>query len=449
MHTLLSNRLNGIYVTLALGLFALSACQVKTASVAPALDPVLVPVFENTKPIAFRKIVLKVPRHKQIGAISAGGLCIEKTPFTLSGGRHQLDSDKFNDIFRDELQAANFKVVGDPDALFEDPEIASAEYFIAGLISNVEANVCYPLAGFGDFNTSSAAVYMEVEWQIYDTLHRKVISKLETQGSANIKQRVSGLDVAFDDAFALAVRNLLANNTFYQIVRTESTNVVSKKREMSKLESAKAQKDVSALIKKIISSSNDISSTLKLTEEGEIDIDQLTAAVAVVRSAIGHGSGFVISRGILLTNQHVVGDAEKIRLIFGDGVQINGRVLSSNNLRDVALVRFSNSLLRPVLPIRTTKAKVGENAYSIGAPLDEKYSGTLRKGIVSAYRELRGLNYIQSDVAINPGNSGGPLIDDRGAVIGVAVSGVMTHGVVQHGVNFFIPILDALEAAER
>lgn len=409
MHTLLSNKLSGIYVTLALGLFALSACQVKTASVAPALSPVLVPVFENTKPIAFRKIVLKLPRHKQIGSISAGGLCIERTPFTLSGGRYQLDSDKFNDIFRNELQAANFQVVGDPDALFEDPEIASAEYFIAGLISNVEANVCYPLSGFGDFNTSSAAVYMEVEWQIYDTLHRKVVSKVETQGSANIKQRVSGLDVAFDDAFALAVRNLLANNVFYQIVRTESTNVASKKREISIVENAKVQKNVNSLIRKITSSPNEFSNPLILTEEGEIDTDQLTAAVAVVRSAIGHGSGFVISRGVLLTNQHVIGDAAKTRLIFGDGVQIDGQVLSSNNLRDVALVRFSNSLLRPVLPIRASKAKIGESVYSIGAPLDEKYSGTLRKGIVSAYRESRGLNYIQSDAAINPGSSGGPL----------------------------------------
>ncbi|MYA59560.1 MAG: hypothetical protein F4X40_03230, partial [Chloroflexi bacterium] len=78
---------------------------------------------------------------------------------TLAGGRHQLDTDQFNDLFRTELENANYKVVGDPDALFEDPEINSAEYFIAGLISNIEANVCYPLAGFGNFRTSSAAVY--------------------------------------------------------------------------------------------------------------------------------------------------------------------------------------------------------------------------------------------------------------------------------------------------
>ena len=433
-----------LYLLLTLSVGILSACQVKTTQVAPTLDPVFVPAFESTKPIAFRKIVLKVPRHQPIGAVSVGVLCVARGEFTLSGGRHQLDTDKFNDIFRGELQAANFEVVGDPDALFDDPEIASAEYFVAGLVSSIEANVCYPLAGFGNFSNSSAAVYLEVEWQIYDTLQRRVVTKIETKGSANVKERLSGLDVAFEDAFSLAVRNLLADNSFYQLVQSTDLDVASRARHSSSAGVTPRDDTASSLVKKLTAAPN----VGALTSEGQVDIERLDTAVAVVRSAVGHGSGFVVSNGLLLTNEHVVGGARRVRLIFGDGAEIDAEVLAVNKIRDVALVHFASSFVRPLLPIRTSEAKIGENVYSFGAPLSEEYSGTLRKGIVSAHRELRGLNYIQSDVAINPGNSGGPLIDEDGKVIGIAVSGVMSHGVVQHGVNFFVPIVEALTALD-
>ena len=444
MRISLSTKRAPLYLVLTLSMSILSACQVKTTQVAPTLDPVLVPAFESTKPIAFRKIVLKIPRHQPIGVVSVGVLCVAQGEFTLSGGRHQLDTDKFNDIFREELQTANYEVVGDPDALFDDPEIASAEYFIAGLVSGIEANVCYPLAGFGNFNNSSAAVYLEVEWQIYDTLQRRVVTKMNTKGSANVKERLSGLDVAFEDAFALAVRNLLANNTFYQLVQSKDTDVASRARHSSSAGVTPKDDTASSLVKEL-TAAPDMGA---LTSEGQVDIGRLDTAVAVVRSAVGHGSGFVVSNGLLLTNEHVVGGARRVRLIFGDGAEIDAEVLAVNEIRDVALVNFADSFIRSSLPIRTSETKIGENVYSFGAPLSEEYSGTLRKGIVSAHRELRGLNYIQSDVAINPGNSGGPLIDENGKVIGIAVSGVMSHGVVQHGVNFFVPIVEALDALD-
>ncbi|MYA60047.1 MAG: trypsin-like peptidase domain-containing protein, partial [Chloroflexi bacterium] len=186
--------------------------------------------------------------------------------------------------------------------------------------------------------------------------------------------------------------------------------------------------------------------TSAITVDGEIDIDQLNSAVAVVRSAVGHGSGFVVSKGLVLTNEHVVGGATKVRLIFGDGAQIDAEVAAVDDVRDVALIRFADSFIRPALAIRTTAVKIGEDVYSFGAPLDEEFSGTLRKGIISAHREIRDLNYLQSDAAINPGNSGGPLIDQNGNVVGIAVSGIMIAGVAEQGINFFIPISEAVVA---
>ena len=396
----------------------LSACTVTmTNQVAPTLDPIRPPTFESTKPIAFRKIVLKIPRHQPVGEESIGPFCMPSGEMTLSGGRHHLDTDQFNEIFRDELKNANYTIVGDPDALFEDPEINSAEFFIAGLVSDIEANVCYPNADSGNFRHSSASVFIDVEWQIYDAFERKVVSKINSQGSSNIDSRFNGLDVAFENSFALAARNLLANKEFYELVRSGDSTVASGKNEdMSELQTP-SNFDIGTL--------KNSENSKVIIENEEIDTQNLKLGVAVVRSAVGHGSGFVIGDGMLITNKHVVGGASRVRLIFSDGAQIDADVSMINDTRDVALIRFAKSFKRPFLQIRATEIVMGEEVYSFGAPLDEKYSGTLRKGIVSAHRKIRNLDYIQSDAGVNPGNSGGPLVDQHGKVIGIAVSGVI------------------------
>lgn len=425
-------------LALVLCLAALQACKTTTSLNAPELDPISVPTSEDAKPIAFKKIVLKVPYHRPIGKLSGGLLCLKKGDFKLSGGRHQLNTDRFNEIFHTELHLANYTVVGDPDALFKDPEIESAEYFIAGLIKNIEANVCYPKSRRGNYSSSSAAVYMEVEWQIFDTLRRKVVRKVHTQGSFEVDTTYNGIAKAFDNAFALAVRNLLADKKFYQLVHisdaeNQYTNQVKKDN----------NRKLSTLQPKALS-------IMKVTAvNGKIDVDRLNQATAIVRSALSYGSGFVIGEGFLITNEHVVAGAKKVRLIFGDGAEIDADVVIVDDQRDVALVHFADSFIRPVLPVRTTNVEIGEEVYSFGAPLSEKYSSTLRKGVVSAYRKIRGLDYIQSDAAVNPGNSGGPLIDRNGSVIGVSVSGLMYDSFVQQGINFFTPIKEALAALEK
>ena len=140
---------------LVVALAVLAACQVTTRQKAASLTPITVPAFEETKPIAFKRIVLKIPRNKSIGKVRVGLLCIPTGDLTRSGGRYALNSDIFNDVFRDELENANYQVVGDPDQLFGDPELSKAEYFIAGLIKDIEANVCYPGSGFGDVTSTS------------------------------------------------------------------------------------------------------------------------------------------------------------------------------------------------------------------------------------------------------------------------------------------------------
>src|SRR5262249_23197816 len=110
--------------------------------------------------------------------------------------------------------------------------------------------------------------------------------------------------------------------------------------------------------------------------------------------------------------------------------------------RDVALIKVEESVSG--LPLRLDRPKIGSEVYAVGSPLDADLSATVTKGIISAYRQRDGRDFIQNDVGILPGNSRDPLLDASGNLIGIAVS-ALEMGDVPVGVNFFIPIGDALE----
>ena len=170
----------------------------------------------------------------------------------------------------------------------------------------------------------------------------------------------------------------------------------------------------------------------------------LQAAAVTIRLEGGHGSGFFISRdGYLLTNHHVVTDNKFVTVKLTTGRQLPGEVLRSNKARDVALVKVNESGMT-ALPLRLDAPEVAAEVYAVGTPREEKYSTTITKGIVSAYRTNDDLKLLQSDAAIHGGSSGGALVDRFGNVVAVSVSGVVTAEKLNTGLNFFIPIADAL-----
>ena len=131
-----------------------------------------------------------------------------------------------------------------------------------------------------------------------------------------------------------------------------------------------------------------------------------------------------------------------VKVKLTTGREILGEVIRFDRPRDVAVVKAEESGMI-ALPIRDSEPGVGEEVYAIGAPLDEEFSTTMTKGIVSGYRTIESFKYIQSDVNVLPGNSGGPLLDKNGNVVGISCSGV-SFGPVSIGLNFFVPIQEAL-----
>src|SRR6478736_586574 len=179
---------------------------------------------------------------------------------------------------------------------------------------------------------------------------------------------------------------------------------------------------------------------------------QASPAVVSIRTDVGSGTGFLIDRdGTLVTNAHVVGNADRVVVKFGqDGRSIDGQVKGADPSSDLAVVKIDpGSAPRNAKPLQfadSRQVQVGDTAIAIGNPFGLDRTAT--EGIVSGLgRRIQAPNgfeidqAIQTDAPINPGNSGGPLLDDSGRVIGVN-SQIETGGGTSGGnvgIGFAVP----------
>lgn len=153
----------------------------------------------------------------------------------------------------------------------------------------------------------------------------------------------------------------------------------------------------------------------------------------------GTGSGVIIkSDGYILTNRHVIGDADQIKVTLSDKQVYEGKVVGRDAITDLALVKINAKDL-PVARVGSSKdVRPGDWAIAIGSPLGFDHSVTL--GIISALNRSvdevsQQMKLIQTDAAINPGNSGGPLLNINGEVIGI-ITAISRQG---QNIGFAIP----------
>jgi serine protease Do len=175
----------------------------------------------------------------------------------------------------------------------------------------------------------------------------------------------------------------------------------------------------------------------------------------------GYGTGFVVrANGIIVTNQHVVANAEKVVVTLSDGSDLPGTVLGEDPLTDIAVIKIERNGLPTVATGPSTDLMIGEWVVALGNPyayLLGNAEPTVTVGVVSATGrnilptgEQTGLylDMIQTDAAINPGNSGGPLTNALGEVVGVN-SSIFTNSGGSVGLGFAIPIERALRVADE
>jgi len=404
--------------------------NVATAAVVAADERASAPAAargEPTAAIEFHKLLLKLPRDLVVGTVQTGRGCTDRGPLTWKTSRDGTVGDDLGGLLIEELSSAGYTVVGDKDQLFDDPHGRRAEYVIAGVIRDVKANVCYAM---GRKRAGLAEASLTVDWQVYSHRSKSVALKETTSGTSLFPgaQDEPGAE-AITRAFVSAARVLLANGRLRDLVAGKGIDRLPKREEAPVVVAWEAPPE-------------------ETPGSVEAAISDSRMSVVTVFAGKSMGSGFVISRdGFVLTNQHVLGQSRYVRVRFVTGREVNGEVLRSDALRDVALVKLETDIYR-CLPLGDSgRIGPGADVFAIGTPVSEKLGQTVTKGILSGYGEEDGLRTLRSDVAIHQGSSGGPLLDRSGTVVGLSVSGYMImpdgFGV---GLNSFIPIEEALSA---
>lgn len=198
--------------------------------------------------------------------------------------------------------------------------------------------------------------------------------------------------------------------------------------------------------------------SLELQEEGNVTVDlelpaiynrtRRSVVLIIVRTRFGggQGSGFIYDyEGRIITNNHVVEDAEEITVTFVDGTIVTATLVGTDPYVDLAIIHVDVApyLIKPVEMGESSRLLVGEHVIALGNPFGLAYTMTL--GIVSALgRQMEAtggyvtVDVIQTDAAINPGNSGGPLLNMRGEVIGMNTA-IIAETAQSSGVGFAVP----------
>lgn len=159
------------------------------------------------------------------------------------------------------------------------------------------------------------------------------------------------------------------------------------------------------------------------------------------RKERGLGSGVIVeSNGLIITNNHVVGKADEIRVTLSDKREFKAKLIGTDPKTDIAIVRIEATGL-PTIPLADSdKLEVGEFVLAVGNPFGLTQTVTL--GIVSALGRAAGIaeyeDFIQTDAAINPGNSGGALVNVRGELVGINTA-IFSQSGGNMGIGFAVP----------
>lgn len=373
------------------------------------------PAGQTARPVALTRVGSLLRDEQVIGTSLYGVICVEA--FNLRWKEVADDFVGLKELFGEELKAAGFRPDMDPADLFADTRNSRTDLQVGAMLRSVDARLCENLT------SRTGSMTLTVQWQVYSTLRREVVATIETtRGVKDVKiaskQQSRSLGQA---AFAENVRALLVDERFRQLVT--SPDPVG-----STVAEAAAPK---------------VAIRLAGARGGPVTMAQASGSVVAIFAGGGHGSGVLISSdGYILTNEHVVGTAQTVRVRWSDGFETTGTVERSDKRRDVALVKTSPRGRDP-LGISRGMPALGSPVFAIGTPLEPNLQNTITRGVVSGTRIIDGFNFIQSDTPVTHGNSGGPLLDEKGAVVGITQSGI--DPAKGSSLNFFIPIGDALD----
>jgi S1-C subfamily serine protease len=378
-----------------------------------AKAPISVADKPNVKSAIFKRSQVTMLTSEKLGEYQVGWFCIAQNQLSMTPKFIEAVRPIMARAFRAEMTKAGYPKPPQAESVFESAAKQAADFDVGASLRDMKMNLCKKS------NDLQGGAYVEIKWEVFSPRAQKVAFELTTEGSF---QNGTAENITVDDiierAMAAAARNLLADPKFVEIMTGAGEEVAAATATEFSIKGGRALDGGVAR-----------NTTL------------LRAAVATIDSGFGTGSGFFISPdGHLLTNQHVVGDVKFVKVKLVTNRELVGEVLKADKTRDIALIKTEAIAVQP-LPIRSSELNIGEEVFAVGSPLGDTFNTSLTKGILSGYRTLNDLRYLQSDVAILPGSSGGPLLDGAGAVIGITVRALDSG---RANLNLFVPIQEAL-----
>ena len=401
------------------------------ADEAPVVDAAVVDTEPATRvePLQLARVDIQVKRGEDIGSLEGGTLCLPNEDLIYGKDRATVYPDELSDIFLHELEAARYHVISDPVATVENPQDWKAERMIVPKVFRMQANICYPGSGVGQWKSKGAAA-VAVEWQIHSRAGGGPIYTLKTEGYAQVESsQYEGDKEVFRKAFGAAVRNMLNDRLFTrQITRAATTPAA----------------DTPAAFLPI---SGPAVSQQPIAER----LAEVKANVVRIAAGENGGAGFFIDKGRhVLTSATTVGRTPRVTVTLADGTEVTGTVLLANGRRGVALIATE-----PVdvdgLPLMIDMPDVGAPVFAPGVAQPGRPKSEPAVGVITAIREDGGLTLIQSTIASAPGIGGGPLIDAHGNVVGIAANAPKGGPDSPDSedkpldVSFFVPVKDALD----
>ena len=346
--------------------------------------------------------------------------------------------------FADTLEVLGYDVAGNPSLLFNESEdYMRTRYRVGARIVDSTISLCFQDYIFRLDTRARGEANIEIEWVVYDGLKHKTVYKTRTKGYTKIPIGMSeGEQVLLEQAFSSATHNLGADPVFHDLIFKGIEPVMD---------------DDYLGIDKERLPVEDWSETVRVKPQMKFgkDFKSMQQSTVLIESGTGaHGSGFFINDDLIMTNAHVVGFADTLRVTLSGKTDWQlARLVRTDRPRDIAVLRLiekPDPRFYKIAPIirENIPSQTGDVTYAVGTPKYKNLQDTVTSGIVSAlrYDKRRRQTYIQSDAIIHGGNSGGPLYNDKGEVIGVSVLGYVSRdGHDLAGLNWFIPIHDALD----
>ena len=199
---------------------------------------------------------------------------------------------------------------------------------------------------------------------------------------------------------------------------------------------------------------NAVLDTIEQVSKSVVNISTVKLVHNIFYQAVpvgGMGSGTIIDgSGLILTNNHVVGGAQKINVTLWNNQVVEGTIAGACPIHDIAVVKLNGKGFEAAQLGDSDKLRVGQRVYAIGNPFGLAGGPSVTSGVVSAINRTiesdRGLieNLVQTDASINPGNSGGPLVDMAGRVVAINTA-IIPYA---QGIGFAIPINSAKECTD-